>query len=173
MSAPTRPDLSAAWLEWLAHLERTVNQAANSAMSSEGYRKGMNRALLGGVVTHELAHRAIRRLLKALDIPTRDDVAALGDRLRSIEEQLTQLHAILELAHPDAAASLHRPLPSPPRTRQPPAPAGAAHPVVGKPAALAVAKRKKAGAARSTTGQSAGVGGPAPRRRSGSRQVRS
>ena len=154
------------WRALVALLERTGNRAANSAMTSKSYRQGMNRALLACVVTQEMGHSAARRLLQALDVPTRDDIAALGERLRSIDERLMQVSMILELSHPEAAAAMRRPMPSPPRTRKaPPVPQGVDK-SAGEVAATGANARKKVAADKVATGRPMGRKGAAkPRRR--------
>jgi len=60
------------------------------------------------------------RYLASLNLPSRTEMAGIGERLHAIEERLDRIHALLQrsagVAEPDATATGAKP----PRTRRPP-----------------------------------------------------
>ena len=127
MTDPRIPiaDPFAMWREWVAQSERQWNALLNEAMTTDQYGQSLGRFMELYLVMQKSLGEAMGRYFTALNIPTRGDVLALGQRLSAIEERLTRLEASLErlgTARADgegAAAPVRRP----PRTKTP-APAG-------------------------------------------------
>ena len=104
------------WRDMLGQWERGLNQVANTAMGSDEFSRGLHQITSLGLRLQQGRGDALEKSLQALNLPTRADVLALGERLARIEASLARLESGQGGARlaPDAA-------PKPARTRKPPA----------------------------------------------------
>lgn len=120
--ASSVPDPFAMWRTWLGQSEQQWNAMLNQAMGSEAYSQSLGRFMELYATLQKNFADSMGRSLGALNMPTRADVLALGDRLAMIEDRLAEIERVLRgsgmAAGPggDGAA----PSPRPPRTKQPP-----------------------------------------------------
>jgi len=84
-------DPFAMWREWVAQSERQWNALLNEAMTTDQYGQSLGRFMELYLVMQKSLGEAMGRYFTALNIPTRGDVLALGQRLSAIEERLTRL----------------------------------------------------------------------------------
>jgi polyhydroxyalkanoic acid synthase PhaR subunit len=115
------PDPFAMWREWVSQSERQWNTFLNQAMGSESYSQSVGRFMEFYVAAQKQLGDTMGRYLTALNLPTRDDLLALGDRLAAIETRLARLEATLTRGG-DGIGEDAVPAARPPRTRRPPAP---------------------------------------------------
>jgi hypothetical protein len=116
------------WRTWLGQSEQQWNALLNQAMGSEAYSQSLGRFMeLYATMQKNLAD-SMGRSLGALNMPTRADVLALGDRLAMIEDRLADIERMLARAGvaPGPAGDGATPSGRPPRTKQPPSHAGPA-----------------------------------------------
>ena len=66
----------------------------------------------------------MERYLVSMNMPSRAQMASMGERLQTIESQLNEIKALLNRVHPDAITSDGSATPKPPRTKTPPSTAG-------------------------------------------------
>jgi hypothetical protein len=99
----------------IAKLEERVDEVATALMGTEEFAGAANAAsnlqlrLKKGMSDH------MARQLALFNMPSRQDIAAIGERLMGIDERLGRVEAVLSrMAPPDA-----RPRSGPPRTRKP------------------------------------------------------
>lgn len=121
MAESSKPiDPFAVWREWLGDVEKRSNTALNDAMGSEGFAQllGQSTGLAMGV--QKVVGDTMNRHLATLNMPTRADIAALGERLNAVETLLNRIIDTLERTGAAAAPPETRP-PRPPKTRKPPA----------------------------------------------------
>ncbi len=90
------PDPFAMWREWVAQSERQWNALLNQAMGTDQYGQSLARFMELYLGLQKSMGEAMGRYFTALNIPTRTDVLALGQRLSGIEERLAGLEASLE-----------------------------------------------------------------------------
>jgi hypothetical protein len=81
----------------------------------------MNQAMGMSVRMQHAMGEMMGRTLTAMNMPTRADLVAIGERLQGIEEQLVRLTAAMERLSPGSAAEA-RAGPGPPRAKRPDAP---------------------------------------------------
>jgi len=106
--------------EIVSRLEKGINQVANPLMKSDGFSKRANQLTSAAMVAKKLAQDLTQRYFEALNVPSRSDVVALGDRLQALEDRMMNMQATLDRMSGGAAS---RPaLSAPARTRKPPAP---------------------------------------------------
>jgi len=136
------------WAQLAAKVEKVGNEAAQSSMKSAEFSALMNKALAGSMTARKALREAMRRYLEVMNLPSRDDITALGEQLRALEDRLVDVSAALERLDPHAGAGGRAAVPMPPRTRKPP-PEASSDPPAAAPAA------PPAKAARRTTGKPA------------------
>ena len=125
-------------------LEKALVEAGNRGVRSDEFAKLMHKALGASLVTSNLAKSLLQRAQELLNVPTRTDIQALGDRLQTIEDRLIGISSSVEMV-PGKASRPAAPRPAPPpRTRKPPAAAAAEPPpaTAGRPRAMARKTRK-------------------------------
>ena len=113
-------DLQAFITDW----ERRIDSVANRVMGTDEFSRGMNtvqsmqlgmqRAFLEAMATH----------LNNLNMPSRDEVIAIGETLRTLDRRVAHIEQMLEAqgAEADREAHVRR---GPPRTKRPPSARGA------------------------------------------------
>jgi hypothetical protein len=120
MAEPTSLDPFALVRDLVSRLEKGINEFANPLMKSDGFAQGANKAMSAAMVAKKLAQELTQRYFEALNIPSRSDVIALGDRLQALEDRMITMQSTLDRLAGGAAG---RPaLAAPARTRKPPEP---------------------------------------------------
>jgi polyhydroxyalkanoic acid synthase PhaR subunit len=112
-------DPFALWRDWLVQSERQWNSTLNELMSSDQFAQSMGRWTEIYLGVQKNLNETLGRALTGLNVPNRDDVAEIGQRLAAIEERLARIETLIERGTGVSAASTERR--RPPRTRKPPA----------------------------------------------------
>jgi len=108
------------WREWVGQSERQWNAFLNQTMASDQYGQSLGRFMELYVTMQKGMSEAMGRTLTALNLPTRTDILALGDRLAAIEERLATIETRLErLAGAEAGDGSAAAVSRPPRTKRP------------------------------------------------------
>ena len=132
MADPSPLDPFALWREMVSQMEKGANEFANQASKSDQFTQGMHKAMSASLVAKKMSDDVSTRYLTALNLPSRADIEALGERLLAIEDRLIGMSAAIEqLAGGKVATGAATPTAAPRRTRKPPA----EHPVAPAPAA--------------------------------------
>jgi polyhydroxyalkanoic acid synthase PhaR subunit len=129
-------DPFALWRDWLVQSERQWNATLNELMGTDQFAQSMGRWMELYLGVQKSINESLGRALTGLNVPSRDDVAELGQRLAAIDERLARIETMLERGDPAA----NRPAPErrrPPRTRKPPARAESPAPASSPRAAAA------------------------------------
>ena len=133
-------DPMALWRDAVAQWEKGVNDVAGKTLGTSEFAQGMHGAMGTTLSAQKTFAELMGRYLTAVNLPSRAEVAALGERLSEIESRLIRMNTLLEhLVDPVAAGVVTSTVVKVPRTRRPPSPA---------PQPVAVAGRKKVGAKR-------------------------
>ena len=115
-------DPAAIWRGFLGDLETGFNSFANKAMESEGFSRAMNQAGGASIAAQKALGEAMEKYLTSMNLPSRAQFVAMGERLQGIENQLVEIKALLHqmgkggATTEDASAGVGKP----PRTRRPP-----------------------------------------------------
>lgn len=153
MTGQTPLDPTAVWRDAVAQWEKSINEVANQTMGSPEFAKSMHGAMGTSLTAQKSIGDLMGRYLTSMNLPSRDEVAALGERLSGIEGRLIRITTLIErLAGPAATSSA---APKVLRTKQPPPREGAAQP------GPASEKSAKAAAAPPTKKMPAGRGAKA------------
>lgn len=76
-------------------------------MSTDEFSRDMNRVMGVSLGMQKTSQEMLSRQFDALNLPTKDDLKGLGERLGAMEEQLAQMTLALErLAAPGEAAAV-------------------------------------------------------------------
>ena len=116
-------DPFSAWRDWITQSERQLNQYFNEVMGTDQYSRFLGQMTNLQLDMQKSVSEAMTRFVVSLNLATRDDLAAIGNRLGAIEERLAAIEAKLGVSSEtpsasDAAAVAQGP--KPPRTRKPP-----------------------------------------------------
>jgi polyhydroxyalkanoic acid synthase PhaR subunit len=118
-------DPFAAWRDWLEQTERQLNSFFNQMMGTEQYARFLGQFNDISLNMQKSMGDAMSRYFASLNLPTRDDLTAVGQRLNAIEQRL----AAIERSNPSVglaggATAVVETTPRPPRTRKPPSSGG-------------------------------------------------
>ncbi len=90
---PTPQDLLGPWRQMAEQAEQQWNQLFNQVMGTEQFASMMGRYMEGYLAFQQSLTRNVERYMQTLNLPTRTDITALGERLAAIEAQLSALAA--------------------------------------------------------------------------------
>jgi polyhydroxyalkanoic acid synthase PhaR subunit len=116
-------DPFAAWRDWLDQTERQLNSYFNQVMGTEQYARFLGQFNDLSLSMQKNMGEALGRYFASLNLPTRDDLTAMGQRLNAIEQRV----AAMERSNPSvigSGAASATATPRPPRTRKPPSSEG-------------------------------------------------
>ncbi len=136
MAGPLPLDPMAMWRDAVAQWEKGINEVAGQTMGSAEFAQGMHGAMGTSLSAQKAVGDLMGRTLTALNLPSRAEVAALGERLSEIESRLIRMTTLLEhLVDPAVAGVTAVSVMKVPRTkRPPPALAGPSQPAAKSPA---------------------------------------
>ena len=118
-------DPVAVWQKMVGEMEKGFNSFANQAMSSPEFSQAMNRA--GGVAAgaQKQLGELMEKYLVSMNLPSREQVTGLAERLRSIEVQIGEMKSMLsQMAVGSGLSQGVDGAPRPPRTKRPPSEGG-------------------------------------------------
>ena len=114
-------DPVAMWQKMVGEMEKGFNSFANQAMSSPEFSQAMNRA--GGVAAgaQKQLGEIMEKYLVTMNLPSRDQVTGLAERLQAVEGQIGEIKSMLSQMAASSGVSLGSDTAlRPPRTKRPP-----------------------------------------------------
>jgi hypothetical protein len=118
-------DPVAMWQKMVGEMEKGFNSFANQAMSSPEFSQAVNRA--GGVAAgaQKQLGELMEKYLVSMNLPSREQVTGLAERLQSIEAQIGEMKLMLsQMAAGSGLSQGFDGAPRPPRTKRPPSEGG-------------------------------------------------
>ncbi len=111
-----------AWREWLTQTERQFNAIFNDAMNTEPFARSMGGYMEMTAAFQRTMAEGMQRYLTFMNMPSRTDVVDLGETLRMIEDRLSRIEEMLQIAAEavDMAEEREAARPEPTRTRTAP-----------------------------------------------------
>ncbi|WP_322796909.1 poly(R)-hydroxyalkanoic acid synthase subunit PhaE [Tepidiforma sp.] len=88
-------DPFAMWREFVAQSERQWNAFLNEAMATEQFSQAMGRMMDFYVNLQKGMNEVMGRYLQFANLPSRQEVLALGERLGAIEDRLVRMERLL------------------------------------------------------------------------------
>jgi len=126
------------WREWVDGAERQWNSALNEFMGTEQFGQASGKMMEAFLGMQASMNEATQRYLSALNLPTRNDVLSIAERLTGIEDRLSDIDRRLTSVAPSAPGPSRPPRPKPKRTKKAP----------GKTVTKKVASKKRAAKAK-------------------------
>lgn len=111
---PPAFDPTATWQDFVKRWEQEVNEWSGKLTETEQFGSIMGQATKVQILAQKSFSEHMEKVLRSLNLPTREQVDALGSRLADIEAQIEALRLALSAAAPTDTAR-----PKPPRTRKP------------------------------------------------------
>lgn len=118
-------DPVAMWQKMVGEMEKGFNTFANQAMSSPEFSQAMNRA--GGVAAgaQKQLGELMEKYLVSMNLPSREQVTGLAERLQAIEGQIGEIKSMLSQVAASSGVSQRADTAlRPPRTKRPPSEGG-------------------------------------------------
>ncbi len=108
------------WRQFITDSERQWNGFFKDVLGTEGFSSSMNAAVEASLTLQRLVADNLERYYTTFNIPTHNDLVALGERMKAIEDTLSRLEVALAQSNPKLAAVV-RPAPrrKPARTKRP------------------------------------------------------
>ncbi len=119
MADESPPDPAAQFRELVTTWERNINQVANQVMGTESFSRLMQEAQRMQLALQQATSEAMGRRLTALNMPTREDIIRLAEKLSEVDRRLARIEASIDGDATVVAAE--KPRAAKPRTRKPPA----------------------------------------------------
>jgi hypothetical protein len=118
----TTRDPGAFLRDLLGQWEGIANQFGTELMKSGEFARTVHGASSASMKAQEVAKDAMGKALATANIPSREEILSLGERMAGVEERLTRIESLLiKLAGQDAARPERV---KPARTKKPPKKAG-------------------------------------------------
>lgn len=113
------------WREWFVKSEKAWSQAMTDMMGDERFSKGMGRYMQEALHTHRMFSESMAQYLANLNLPSRQDILELSDRMGQVEDALAAVQVELRelrtrIAQGVSAAPASSERPKPARTKRPP-----------------------------------------------------
>lgn len=110
------------WRDWFVKSEKAWSQAMTEMMGDERFSKGLGRYMQEALHTHRMFSESMAQYLANLNLPSRQDVLDVNDRLGQVEDALAAVQVELRDLRMKLAqgASLTAATAKPARTRRPP-----------------------------------------------------
>jgi hypothetical protein len=121
------------WRQFITDSERQWNAFFKDVLGTDGFSSAMNTWVEASLTVQRMIADQLERFYTTFNIPTHNDLVALGERMKAIEDSLSRLETQVASAPPPGRARASKAVtvraPSrtkPKRTRKPPAAAAAA-----------------------------------------------
>lgn len=120
-------DPTEVWRNMLGEMEKGFNAFANQAMATPEFSKAMNQASGAGAGAQKQVGDLMERYLTGMNMPSRAQMTDFGDRLQSIERDVSEIKMMLRhLVQPTAGDDPSLAPTRPARTKRPPSKEGGA-----------------------------------------------
>ena len=83
------------WREWFVKSEKAWSQAMTDVMGDERFSKGMGRYMQEALHTHRMFSESMAQYLANLNLPSRQDILDLSDRMGQVEDALASVQVEL------------------------------------------------------------------------------
>ncbi|MHB8576708.1 MAG: poly(R)-hydroxyalkanoic acid synthase subunit PhaE [Dehalococcoidia bacterium] len=90
---PTPADFLGPWRQMAEQAEGQWNQYFNQMMGTETFANLMGRYMEGYLAFQQTLSQNLERYLQTMNLPTRTDIAAIGERIAALESQISLLTA--------------------------------------------------------------------------------
>ena len=92
------------WRQFITDSERQWNGFFKDVLGTDGFSSSMNAAVEASLTVQRMIADNLERYYTTFNIPTHNDLVALGERMKAIEETLARLESALAKSNPKLAA---------------------------------------------------------------------
>jgi hypothetical protein len=117
-------DPVALWQKMIGEMEKGFNSFATKAMESPEFSQAMNRASGVAAGAQKQFGDLMEKYLLSMNLPSREQMTGIAERLQSIEGQLGDIRSMLSQMSAGSGMSQAGAAPRPPRTKRPPPESG-------------------------------------------------
>lgn len=117
-------DPVALWQKMVGDMEKGFNSFATKAMETPEFSQAMNRAGGAAAGAQKQFSELMEKYLLSMNLPSREQMTGIAERLQSIEGQLGEIRSMLSQMSANSGGSPIDPAPRPPRTKRPPSEGG-------------------------------------------------
>ena len=89
-------DPAALWREMVGQWEKAANTLATGYMATNEFSREANRVMSASQHMQKGLQEVMGRYFDALNLPTKNDIDGLGERLHAIEDELSRVTAAIE-----------------------------------------------------------------------------
>ena len=107
-------DMLSSWREWFIQSERTWSEELAGMMKQNAVAQTIGKEINAALYGQEMLTQGMAASLAMFNMPTRDDILALGERLGRLEDSVARQEASLVRLQNSVFADSH----APPRTRK-------------------------------------------------------
>lgn len=111
-----------AWRDWFIGAEKQWSESLTRLMKDETVARSLGQDFEANLHRQKMFAEVVGQTLAAMNLPSRDEILALGERMGRIEDGLAAVQASLSQLNRARSAPVEAPA-RPPRTRKPAAPA--------------------------------------------------
>ncbi len=115
MNEKTPTDPFSMFRDMVSQWEKAANDYGGKIAGSSEFARSMQGATAFSMQIQQAVHEGMTKVLAATNIPSREDLAALGERVGNIEAQLSRIESALGASKTPSSS------PKPKRTKLPPA----------------------------------------------------
>ena len=83
------------WRDWVSNSERQWNAFLNDAMATDEFSQAMGRGMDMYLGLQKNLNEVMGRYFTTMNMPSRDDILALGNRLTAVEDRLAGIEAAI------------------------------------------------------------------------------
>jgi polyhydroxyalkanoate synthesis regulator phasin len=105
-----------AWRDWFVKNEREWSESLAKAMQDENVARTLGLEINASLHRKQMFSKEMASAMANMNLPTRDDIVALGERVGQLEDAIARLEAALVQTKRGGAADAAKPA----RTRKPP-----------------------------------------------------
>ncbi|MBI2723425.1 MAG: hypothetical protein HYX50_00040 [Chloroflexi bacterium] len=107
------------WRQFITDSERQWNGFFKEVLGTEGASTALNTWVEASLTVQRMVADNLERYYTTFNIPTHNDLLALGERMKAIEDTLARLESALEAGTAARPTVTPRSRPKPARTRRP------------------------------------------------------
>lgn len=117
-------DPVALWQKMVGEMEKGFNSFATKAMETPEFSQAMNRAGGAAAGAQKQFGDFMEKYLISMNLPSREQMTGIAERLQSIEGQLGEIKSMLSQMSASSPGAPIDAAPRPPRTKRPPSERG-------------------------------------------------
>lgn len=113
---PAMPEPMKAWRDWFVKNERDWSESITRMLKDDAVSGGLGKEFNAALFQQQAVSKNMAEFMAAMNLPTHEDFAALGDRLGQLEDAVARVEALLVQTKTGSTTAAAKP----PRTRKPP-----------------------------------------------------